>query len=79
MMKRLIFKAQTLVALSRLQADPTQTPLVGKMPAAERASRLQEQRGRLAGLDLRGPLEVAHQVHGTINGFEQTAQGAQAR
>eukprot|EP00435_Cladocopium_sp_Y103_P037752 s2763_g10.t1 len=69
-MKRLIFEAQTsVVALSRLQADPTADPSSRKMPAAERAARLQQQRERLSGLDLQGPLEVAHQVYDTINGM----------
>eukprot|EP00435_Cladocopium_sp_Y103_P052871 s482_g16.t1 len=69
-MKRLIFEAQTsVVALSRLQADPTADRSARKMPAAERASRLQQQRERLAGLDLQGSMEVAHQVYDTINGM----------
>ena len=61
-MKRLIFEAQTtVIALIRTQSDPNNDPTQRKIPAAERNARIQEQRGRLAGMALEGPLEVAFQ------------------
>ena len=69
-MKRLIFEAQTsMVALSQAQADPSGDPSTRKMPAAERSHPLETQKRRLIGLDLQGPLEVAHQVYDLINGM----------
>ena len=71
--KRLIFEAQTsMVALTRAQADPVADPSLRKMPAAERTSRLAEQKLRLTGLNLSGPLEVAHQVYDIINGMSES-------
>eukprot|EP00435_Cladocopium_sp_Y103_P066809 s447_g29.t1 len=62
--------AQTsMVALSRAQADPSADPSLCKMPTAERAARLTAQRTRLTGLDLQGPLEVAHSVYDLVNGM----------
>ena len=69
-MKRLIFEVQTsMVALSRAQADPSEDPNTAEIPAAERAHRPETQKRRLVGLDLQGPLEVAHQVYDLINGM----------
>lgn len=63
-MKRLIFVAQTaVVALARAASDPNADRSVRKIPAAERISRLADQRWRLGGLHLEGPMEVAHQVY----------------
>lgn len=62
-MKRLIFEAQTaVIALAKASADPNADPSARKMPAAERTSRLAEQRRRLGGLRLEGLMEVARQV-----------------
>ena len=69
-MKRLIFEAQTtVIALIRTQSDPNNDPTQRKIPAAERNARIQEQRGRLAGMALEGPLEVAFQVYDTVSGM----------
>ena len=69
-MKRLIFEAQTTaIALIRTQSDPNNDPTQRKIPAAERNARIEEQRARLAGMALEGPLEVAFQVYDTVSGM----------
>ena len=69
-MKRLIFEAQTsVISLVRSQADPNSDPSVRKLPAAERTARVAAQKARLAGLNLEGPLEVAHCVYDLVSGM----------
>eukprot|EP00434_Breviolum_minutum_P034375 symbB.v1.2.030424.t1/scaffold3428.1/size56978/3 len=69
-MKRLIFQAQTsVICLVRSQADPNSDPSVWKLPAAERTARVAAQKARLAGLNLEGPLEVAHCVYDLVSGM----------
>ena len=69
-MKRLIFEAQTsVISLVRAQADPNADPSVRKLPAAERTARIVAQKARLAGLNLEGPLEVAHSLYDVVSGM----------
>ena len=68
-LKRMIFEAQTaVISLVRSQSDPNSDPSARKLPAAERNARIEAQRGRLKGMALEGPLEVAHCVYDTISG-----------
>lgn len=69
-MRRLVFEAQaSVIAQSRALADPTADPTQNKLPAAERMARVAEQRDRLSGLTVEGPLEVAHCVYDTVSGM----------
>eukprot|EP00435_Cladocopium_sp_Y103_P033131 s4531_g8.t1 len=71
-MRRLIFEAQTsVIAQSRALADPAADPSTHKPPPAERMARIAQQKVRLAGLDLEGPMEVAHSVYDVVSGMLQ--------
>ena len=69
-LKRLTFEAQTaVIAIIRSQSDPNSDPSQRKLPVAERNARLAEQRRRLVGMSLEGPLEVAHSVYEMVSGM----------
>lgn len=73
--KRFIFEAQTaLIGQLRAEADPCADPASRKLPPPERAARCEEQKRRLAGLDLTGPLEVAHSVYDLFAGMLEQGQ-----
>ena len=60
-LKRLVFESHTsLVAQLRADADPAADPSTRKLPPGERAARLEDQRKRLVGLQIEGPLECAY-------------------
>lgn len=68
--KRLTFEAQTaVIAIIRSQSDPNSDPSQRKLPVVERNARLAEQRRRLVGMSLEGPLEVAHSVYDIVSGM----------
>ncbi|CAE7225497.1 unnamed protein product [Symbiodinium pilosum] len=50
----------SLVAQLRADADPAADPSTRKLPPGERAARLEDQRKRLVGLQIEGPLECAY-------------------
>eukprot|EP00435_Cladocopium_sp_Y103_P017156 s916_g4.t1 len=71
-MRRLIFEAQTsVIAQSRALADPAADPSTHKLPQAERMARITDQRTRLTGLNLEGPMEVAYGVYDLVSGMMQ--------
>eukprot|EP00435_Cladocopium_sp_Y103_P058609 s1613_g20.t1 len=71
-MRRLIFEAQTsVIAQSRALADPSADPMTHKLPQAERMARISDQRARLTGLNLEGPMEVAYGVYDVVSGMMQ--------
>ena len=49
-----------MVAQLRADSDPAADPSTRKLPPGERAARLEDQRKRLVGLQIEGPLECAH-------------------
>eukprot|EP00435_Cladocopium_sp_Y103_P075107 s178_g54.t1 len=58
-MRRLVFEAQTsVVAQPSALADPAADPTQNKLPQAERMARIAEQKKRMSGLRLEGPMEV---------------------
>ena len=69
-LKRMIFEAQTaLIGSIRAQADPASDPLLRKLPPAERALRITNQKARLTGLRLEGSMEVGHAVYDAVAGM----------
>ena len=69
-LKRMIFEAQTaLIGSIRAQADPASDPLLRKLPPAERALRITNQKARLNGLRLEGSMEVGHAVYDAVAGM----------
>ena len=71
-LKRMIFEAQTaLIGSIRAQADPAADPLQRKLPPAERALRITNQKARLNGTRLEGSMEVGHTVYDAIAGMAE--------
>ena len=71
-LKRMIFEAQTaLIGSIRAQADPAADPLQRKLPPAERALRITNQKARLNGIRLEGSMEVGHTVYEAIAGMAE--------
>ena len=71
-LKRMIFEAQTaLIGSIRAQADPAADPLQRKLPPAERALRITNQKARLNGIRLEGSMEVGHTVYDAIAGMAE--------
>lgn len=71
-LKRMIFEAQTaLIGSIRAQADPAADPLQRKLPPAERALRINNQKTRLTGLRLEGSMEVGRSVYDAIAGMAE--------
>ena len=70
--KRLVFEAQTLVIADvKNRATKKDDSAPTNMAPAERENRINEQRGRLTGLRLRGEEEVGHAVYDLLLGMAE--------
>ena len=72
-LKRLVFESHTvLVVQLKSEHDPSADPSSRKLPASERAARIENQKLRLQGMELTGALEVGHSVYDMIAGMAET-------
>lgn len=62
-MKRLIFESQTLMVYALKASVQGSDETVYKLAPAERRMRLEDQRTRLSGISISGPLEPAHSLY----------------
>ncbi|CAE7298793.1 unnamed protein product [Symbiodinium sp. CCMP2592] len=62
-MKQLIFEAQTMTVAELRATMQSGEEVSRKLPASERSMRIEDQKQRLKGLPLEGPLSVAHCVY----------------
>ncbi|CAE7225449.1 RE2 [Symbiodinium sp. CCMP2592] len=62
-MKQLIFEAQTMTVAELRATMQSGEDVSRKLPASERSMRIEDQKQRLKGLPLEGPLSVAHCVY----------------
>lgn len=72
-LKRLHFESQTLVVAhlkSQVTVDPSEG--VRKLPAAEKEARLQEQKGRLVGLQIRGETQPSYSLVDLVANIAET-------
>lgn len=73
-LKRLHFESQTLVVAhlkSQVAVDPSEG--VRKLPAAEKEARLQDQRGRLVGLQIRGETQPSYSLVDLVANIAETS------
>ncbi|CAE7245034.1 unnamed protein product [Symbiodinium sp. CCMP2592] len=61
--KQLIFEAQTMTVAELRATMQSSDEVSWKLPASERSMRIEDQKQRLKGLPLEGPLSVAHCVY----------------
>ncbi|CAE7304323.1 unnamed protein product [Symbiodinium sp. CCMP2592] len=61
--KQLIFEAQTMTVAELRATMQSSDEVSRKLPASERSMRIEDQKQRLKGLPLEGPLSVAHCVY----------------
>jgi hypothetical protein len=69
-LKRLVFGSHTILVVQlKAEHDPMSDPSSRKLPASERAARIEAQKARLQGMELTGALEVGHVVYDMFAGM----------
>jgi hypothetical protein len=69
-LKRLVFESHTILVVQlKSEHDPTSDPSTRKLPASERAARVEAQQKRLQGMELSGAMEVGHVVYDMLAGM----------